>query len=223
MLVVGLGDHDMILGRKWFVHTGVLIDCKNRRLIWPDGQPRTTRWDKIITTTKENLEPRNTSSKHQQDADHRDKLMAISTSWRPQVLKRETTNPEIWPRTERKTWKQELTERYKKMRANLDGKLPCNTPSSTRPIKQRSEKQRKPTIDICGISTAAFWLNLRKEENTFFTTSLFEITRELEARELEARELEVDHKDPQRPDETELEWLRRTLPTELIEYADVFS
>ena len=29
ILIVGLGDHDIILGRKWFVHTGVLIDCKN--------------------------------------------------------------------------------------------------------------------------------------------------------------------------------------------------
>jgi hypothetical protein len=36
MLVVGLGGHDIILGRKWFVSTSVLIDCKNRRLIWPD-------------------------------------------------------------------------------------------------------------------------------------------------------------------------------------------
>ena len=36
MLIVGLGDHDMILGRKWFAETGVLVDCKNRRLIWPN-------------------------------------------------------------------------------------------------------------------------------------------------------------------------------------------
>ena len=37
MLIVGLGDHGMILGQKWFVKTGVLIDCKNQRLIWPDN------------------------------------------------------------------------------------------------------------------------------------------------------------------------------------------
>jgi hypothetical protein len=33
MLVIGLGEHDMILGRKWFAETGVLIDCKNQCLI----------------------------------------------------------------------------------------------------------------------------------------------------------------------------------------------
>jgi hypothetical protein len=33
ILIVGLGEHNMILGRKWFAQTGVLIDCKNRCLI----------------------------------------------------------------------------------------------------------------------------------------------------------------------------------------------
>jgi hypothetical protein len=41
ILIVNLGDHDMILSQKWFVKTGVLIDCKNRKLLWPDDQPRT--------------------------------------------------------------------------------------------------------------------------------------------------------------------------------------
>jgi hypothetical protein len=36
ILVIGLGGHDMILGRKWFVSTSVLINYKNRRLIWLD-------------------------------------------------------------------------------------------------------------------------------------------------------------------------------------------
>jgi hypothetical protein len=33
ILVVGLGGHDIILGRKWFISTSVLINYKNRRLI----------------------------------------------------------------------------------------------------------------------------------------------------------------------------------------------
>ncbi|KAI9861118.1 MAG: hypothetical protein M1813_005547 [Trichoglossum hirsutum] len=40
MLVIGLDEHDMILERKWFTETGILIDCKNRRLIWLDDQLR---------------------------------------------------------------------------------------------------------------------------------------------------------------------------------------
>jgi hypothetical protein len=40
MLVVKLGGQDMILGRKWAAETGVLIDCKNRQLIWPEDHPK---------------------------------------------------------------------------------------------------------------------------------------------------------------------------------------
>jgi hypothetical protein len=36
ILVIGLGRHDIILGYKWFVSTSVLINYKNRRLIWLD-------------------------------------------------------------------------------------------------------------------------------------------------------------------------------------------
>jgi predicted N-acyltransferase len=33
ILVIQLRGQDMILGRKWAIETGVLIDCKNRQLI----------------------------------------------------------------------------------------------------------------------------------------------------------------------------------------------
>jgi hypothetical protein len=36
MLVVRLGGQDMILGCKWAAKIGVLINCKNRQLIWPE-------------------------------------------------------------------------------------------------------------------------------------------------------------------------------------------
>ena len=40
ILVVRLGGQDMILGRKWAAETGILIDCKNRQLIWPEDYPK---------------------------------------------------------------------------------------------------------------------------------------------------------------------------------------
>jgi hypothetical protein len=80
MLIVGLGDHDMILGRKWSAETGVLIDCKNRRLIWPDDQLKTKEWNRILTTTKEILESGKRNQQHQEDADRRDRNMTMSES-----------------------------------------------------------------------------------------------------------------------------------------------
>jgi len=222
MLVVGLGGHDMILGRKWFVSTSVLIDCKNRRLIWPDDQPKTKGWDKILATTRKNLEPSKASPQHQKDADRRDKLMAMDESWRPQILKRKTLSSLHEPGLRRSTWKEDQAKQYGRMQAALEEISPFPKPGLRNPTtyqtKQRQERWRKPLIDICGISPAAFKANLKRAENTFFTTSLFEIERELGAR-----------KDPepalseQQQEETELQWLSRVLPEEFREFADVFS
>jgi hypothetical protein len=54
-------------------------------------------------------------------------------------------------------------------------------PATRRP-KEAKEKPKQPAIDIYRISAAAFRLNLKKEENTCFATSIFEIDRELGAR-----------------------------------------
>ena len=61
------------------------------------------------------------------------------------------------------------------------------------PRKKRSKLERQPqlqpepkySIDICGISAMAFQSNLRRKENTFFTTSLYEINCILEERQAE--------------------------------------
>ena len=35
-LITDLGQHDLIIGRKWFDHHDVWLDVKNRKLIWPE-------------------------------------------------------------------------------------------------------------------------------------------------------------------------------------------
>ena len=54
------------------------------------------------------------------------------------------------------------------------------------PMKRRSKLEPQPelkySIDICGISAIAFRLNLQRSENTFFTTSLYEINYILKER-----------------------------------------
>jgi Retroviral aspartyl protease len=86
MLIMSLGEHDMILGRKWFAETGVLIDCKNRRLIWPEDVPHAKNWGRILTTTKKTLELSTVNWQHQQDADRRDKAMAADMTTKPQMI-----------------------------------------------------------------------------------------------------------------------------------------
>jgi hypothetical protein len=75
MLIVGLGEHNMILGCKWFAKTGVLIDCKNWCLIWPDSKLKAKDWGRILTTTKQNLETAAVDLQHQRDVERQDRIM----------------------------------------------------------------------------------------------------------------------------------------------------
>jgi len=68
--------------------------------------------------------------------------------------------------------------------------------------KEPPKDQKAKEVDICGISRATFHLNMKRKENTFFTTSLYEIDRELERR----TELPSSPEDRQLY-ETESEWL----------------
>ena len=36
MLVLDLGNHDLILGRKWLSYFDIWLDVQNQRLLWPD-------------------------------------------------------------------------------------------------------------------------------------------------------------------------------------------
>jgi hypothetical protein len=110
------------------------------------------------------------------------------------------------------------------MHTELKGSLhACKPFSSSRRAKRELESERGPTIDICSILAAAFWSNLQRKENTFFTTFLFEIDCKLEAWTPRVQVLEESLEDARQLDETELQWLKRILLKELIEYANVFS
>jgi hypothetical protein len=40
MIILNLGDYNIILGRKWAVYIDVLVDCRRHRLIWPKNKPK---------------------------------------------------------------------------------------------------------------------------------------------------------------------------------------
>jgi hypothetical protein len=67
-MVVTDMHHDVILGREWFARHNVLIDCKRRKLIWPDK-----RRDYIaayeLLLLREALIEEKPNPKHQEDID----------------------------------------------------------------------------------------------------------------------------------------------------------
>ena len=107
--------------------------------------------------------------------------------WRPQ-------------RVLRRTWKADQVEEYRVMEKDLSQKQEGQK-LKLRP--QRADYGRgPPIIDICGVSAAAFKTNLKQAQNTYFTTSLYEIDRLLKERSEPAKS-QLDAKDRQ-ADETEL-------------------
>ena len=91
MLVVKLGGQDLILGRKWAADFDILIDCKNRKLIWPENRPKIRDWSRVITTQKKNLAPEMPNQAHQEDVDRRDQLLEKDT-WRPQAIMKKVSS-----------------------------------------------------------------------------------------------------------------------------------
>ena len=57
-LIVELGAHDVILGSKWLAHYNVMIDSRQRRLVWPTqhekkpsfSSPSVQRWNIFYST-----------------------------------------------------------------------------------------------------------------------------------------------------------------------------
>ena len=57
LLILDLGSHDLILGRKWFDYFRVLLDIYNRRFYWPKEIPPTYSAIKKIKLTRKDVRP----------------------------------------------------------------------------------------------------------------------------------------------------------------------
>jgi transposase InsO family protein len=77
MLVVGLGSHDMIIGRNFFNYFRILIDVHHRRLHWPQEFPPAKSFARTVAVhTREEIRPRRLQLHHQQDVFRRDRAIA---------------------------------------------------------------------------------------------------------------------------------------------------
>ena len=74
------GRHDVLIGRKWFEKTRVLIDCFNRKLIWPDEAQYQASKDLVVP--RQELRPLEAKPEHQADVNRRDRLHEAATPTR---------------------------------------------------------------------------------------------------------------------------------------------
>lgn len=79
LLLLDLGSHDMIIGRKWLEHTSALVNAKHRRLVWPaDALLPDYVPNREILISRESLVPMPVNRYDQYDADRRDNQLAYN-------------------------------------------------------------------------------------------------------------------------------------------------
>jgi hypothetical protein len=173
-LIVGLGEHDMILGRKWASHQDLLIDYKNQALVWLTRLPPSRHFNKVIACSRATLFPRCPSCKdrqHQRDANCRDALMKMK-SWCLMLLCRGDTPGFIWAKDKKK--------QLMVMEFELSGRPSSETAFLPKRLSSRIELSAPYTIDIAAISPHPFYSTMKRKENEHFYMSIYDINRELE-------------------------------------------
>jgi len=76
-LIVDIGGHDMIIGRKWFSYFNIHLDIRKRRLLWPPEHPPTPYFAREILIPRESLTKSNSTLPYQDDIDYRQQLFDI--------------------------------------------------------------------------------------------------------------------------------------------------
>ena len=73
--IAPLGNHDVIIGRKWFEYFKVDLAISDRQLIWPKSLPPIYFFDKLVRVTRESMAPIYIDPKNQADAIRRDRAL----------------------------------------------------------------------------------------------------------------------------------------------------
>ena len=65
LLILDLGAHDMIIGRKWLAFFDTLVDCRRRCLVWPEKLPPSLSVAQEIIVRRQDLRPGPQIQSHQ--------------------------------------------------------------------------------------------------------------------------------------------------------------
>jgi hypothetical protein len=85
--------HDVFIGLRWMEEHGLLLDCKNHKIIWPDDLPALAKFSPAIELPPRCLLDRYVRPEIQKDADRRDKAMAKAEK-KYRILRRPWRRPE---------------------------------------------------------------------------------------------------------------------------------
>lgn len=190
--MVDLGAQDIIIGIKWLRRFKVKLDPAQNCLLWPTEYPPTPHFAKEILLSYDSGKVQQTATDHHRDMVRRDRELAINEK-RSQQGK--VTYLGWYPA-------QPILNIIEK-----DVRDP--TPAVYRNPSDSYPSHVRP-VQICEISANAFHFQMKRPENEFFQTSLYEIDRILLDRTLEE-------------DEDTAQLIKEKLPRAYESFRDVFS
>ena len=79
-LMIDIGGHDIIIGRKWFSYFNIHLDPRKRRLIWPSYYPPTPYFGREIMVPRDSLRQYQLDPWYQEDTYYRQRLFDIEDS-----------------------------------------------------------------------------------------------------------------------------------------------
>ena len=230
--ILDLGHHDVILGARWMEYFDVKPDLRNKKLIWPETSPKTSQdvFHREIRVPRQLLRKQDTVPEHQRDVQARDRAFAQEDLRREAGRRADTSIGVLYGKatyktlnvTYGRTHEADHQDQLQRMDQELRmGELPdAPLPTQKRRRFWEVRSPDPPTIDIAEIGAAAFHFNLRRPDNEFFTTSLYEIDRLLEEHEEQGQ---ADSEDDRQDSKEHWEELQCKLPREYLPFADVFS
>lgn len=199
-LIADLGQHDLIIGRKWFDSHDVWLNVKHRKLVWPEQRSYLDeiQSNQYLGAPKQILQRPEPDPIHQADMERRDR----------RIEKEERRERYRVPRREESDRRSDMA----KMSRALQGRE--NSDPSPNQSDRKKTRQQAVQIDIAAIGAAPFQRHLKEKDTEVFITSLSEIDRIIE---------ETRAKDRQKEDHYDQELVQQLLPEQYQEYVDVFS
>lgn len=178
LLILDLGFHDLILGRKWLAFLDILVDVRRRRLIWPRELEPSASVIKEVVITRESLRPTKIKRSHQEDADARDQAMELEDGIAAMVAENSSSNSSSNPDSS----DSESTTSYSTLITDVDSE-----PRTGKSTPELSESSRANLTDQSTPSVASN-RNTRRQRATPRTSHLMDTRDNLKKMEDELKE-----------------------------------
>ena len=190
LLILDLGNHDLILGWGWLVNFWILVDAANCRLRWPEDLQPFYSAIKEVVVKRTAIIPVPHSSEHQQDADARNEAFEQDEQRRLAGQQEQnvcllTRNNLLIPTslsisTSGATHEKNMRDSLWRMRQELKNRVQLPDLLRQRKSSSFTSSSLPAFINIFLISEVGFHYNLKDWNVEFGLISFYEINRILE-------------------------------------------